>query len=67
MVPAWRAAAWRYGTARRLERAQLSRFGLAHLLAWRARAVLQQDLRREAVARWKARGRAIVEVPFRAW
>ena len=67
VVPAWRAAAHRYATARRLERRQVSRFGAAHLAAWRARAGLQRTWRANAVAAWRAKCRNLLERPFRAW
>jgi hypothetical protein len=67
VVPAWRIAAHRYATARVLEREQITRFGAAHMAAWRERAVQQRQWRRETVTTWKAVGRRLIERPFRAW
>ena len=67
VVPAWRIAAGRYATARRMERAQVTRFAALNLAAWREQAVKQRGLRVLAVDSWRAKCRRLLELPFRAW
>jgi len=67
IVPAWRAAAVRYGKARVLERRAINVFCQVHFSAWADEAKRLHLMRKNTIDVWKERCHSLIERPFRAW